>query len=78
MVIRREPSPVPGGTTWTGFGFMQTSEGSTLTFDVPAIFRDGEYDLVVRHEHVPNYPGDWQAAKVDLERIDGPPDPSGK
>ena len=42
MVIRREHSPIPGGTTWTGFGFMQTSEGSTLTFDVPAIFR---YDI---------------------------------
>jgi hypothetical protein len=45
-VIRREPSSVPGGTTWTGFGFMQVYEGSSLTFDIPAIFRDLDYDLV--------------------------------
>jgi hypothetical protein len=52
---------------------MQNYEDSTLTFDVPAIFKDLEYDLVVRYEHVPNYPNQWEDVKVELIRIDGPP-----
>ena len=72
-MIRREPSPVKGGTTWTGFGFMQVYEGSDLTFDVPAIFRDLDYDLVVRHEHLPNFPDEWASAKAELVHLDGPP-----
>ncbi len=57
---------------------MQVNEGSTLTFDVPAIFTDMEYDLVVRHEHNPNYPNQWEDAKVELVRIDGPVNPAGR
>lgn len=44
--IRREPSSVPGDTTWSGTGFMQVYEGSTLTFDIPGVFADLNYDLV--------------------------------
>jgi hypothetical protein len=43
---------------------MQVYEGSTLTFDVPAIFRELDYDLVVRYEHQPNHPAKWETAKV--------------
>ena len=71
------PSKDPGGNTWTGFGFMQVNEGSTLTFDIPAIFTDLEYDLVVRHEHNPSFPNQWENANVELIRIDGPVNPSG-
>ena len=70
-VIRREPSREPNGTTWTGFGFMQTFEDSTLTFDAPALFKDLEYDLVVRYEHMPNFPNQYEDVKVELIRIDG-------
>src|SRR5438093_1254771 len=77
-VIRREPSSISGGTTWTGFGFMQVYEGSTLKFDVPAIFKDLEYDLIVRYEHQPNHPNQWEYAKAEFVRIDGPPSPDGK
>ena len=38
-MVRREPSSQPGGTTWTGLGFMQSFEGSTLKFLIPDIFR---------------------------------------
>ncbi len=57
---------------------MQVNEGSTLTFDVPSIFTDMDYDLVVRHEHNPNYPNPWENAKVELIRVDGPVNPEGK
>ena len=60
--------------TWTGIGFMQVYEGSDLTFDVPSIFRDLDYDLVVRHEHLPNFPNRWENAKVSLIHIDGKPE----
>lgn len=53
-------------------------EGSTLKFDVPAIFKDLEYDLVVRYEHQPNHPNQWEQATAELIPIDGPPDPDGK
>ena len=72
-VVKREPSPVKGGTTWTGFGFMQVYEGSDLTFEVPAIFREQDYDLVVRHEHLPTFPDAWDKAKAELVYLDGPP-----
>jgi hypothetical protein len=57
---------------------MQVNEGSTLTFEIPAIFRDMEYDLVLRHEHNPAYPNAWENANVELVRVDGPVNPSGK
>ena len=57
---------------------MQVSEGSDLTFEIPAIFTDLEYDLVIRHEHLPEDPNEWKEANVELIRIDGPPDPTGK
>ena len=56
---------------------MEVREGSTLTFDIPAIFRDMEYDLVVRHEHKPEYPNEWNDANVELIRVDGPVNPAG-
>lgn len=77
-VIRREPSREPGGSTWTGFGFMQVYEGSDLTFDVPAIFSDLDYDLIVRYEHLPNYPDDWTTATAQLIPLDGPPGNEGE
>ena len=59
---------------------MQVNEGSTLTFDVEVgvILNDMDYDLIVRHEHDPNYPNVWENANVELVRIDGPVDPNGK
>lgn len=77
-MIRKEPSSRPEDNTWTGFGYMQVYEGSTLTFDVPAIFKDLDYDLVVRYQQQPNHPNPWEKAKVELIRIDGAPDPNGK
>lgn len=77
-VIQREPPSRPQDQTWSGPGFMQVYEGSDLTFDIPAIFRDLDYDLVVRHETIPNHPNTWQDARAELIRIDGPPDPNGK
>jgi len=32
--------------TWSGTGHMKVYEGSTLTFDVPEMFSNGNYDLV--------------------------------
>lgn len=72
------PKQDPKDNTWTGFGFMQVNEGSTLTFDIPAIFTDLEYDLVIRHEHDPKFPNAWENANVELVRIDGPVNPEGK
>ena len=57
---------------------MDVLEGSTLTFEIPSIFKDMEYDLVVRHEHNPDSPNTWENANVELIRIDGPVDPEGK
>ena len=57
---------------------MQVYEGSTLKFDVPSIFKDLEYDVVVRYEHQPNHPNQWEQANVEFVRIDGPPNPEGK
>lgn len=50
---------------------MQTFEDSTLTFDAPALFKDLEYDLIVRYEHMPNFPNQYEDVKVELIRIDG-------
>ncbi len=77
-VTKRKPSEIEGETTWTGFGHMLVFEGSTLTFDVPEIFRTMEYDLVVRYAHLPASPNTWESVMVELERIDGPPDPMGR
>ena len=33
---------------------------------------------MVRHEHTPNFPGEWKNANVELIRVDGPPSPTGK
>ena len=71
-MIRREPSREPGGSTWTGFGFMQVYEGSDLTFDVPSIFSDLPYDMVVRYEQLPSQPETWKTATMQLIPIDGP------
>lgn len=49
-------------------------EGSDLTFDIPFIFRDMDYDLVIRHEHLPNFPNPWEKATVTLIHLDGPPE----
>ena len=76
MVVKRKPNPE--GNTWTGFGFMEVREGSTLTFDIPAIFTDMNYDLVIRHEHDPNFPNAWDNATVELIRREGPVKPDGK
>ena len=74
VVKRREPNPVKEETTWTGFGFMQMLEGSDLTFQIPNIFRDLEYDLVVRHEHLPNFDDQpWDKATAQLIYLDEPP-----
>ena len=79
MVTRRMPSKDPTENTWTGLGFMEVIEGSTLTFEVNGTipFTDSEYDLVVRHEHKPNFPNAWGNATVELIRVDGPVDPEG-
>lgn len=73
QVIKRKPSDVPGQTTWTGFGFMQVFEGSTLTFRIPEIYRTMNYYPVIRYEHDPTNPLDWQAVDVELINIDGQP-----
>ena len=77
MVIKREPNPdkvdcTPNCTPWTGFGFMQVFEGSTLTFLIPNIFRTLNYDLVVRHEHTDKFPNKWNKATFELISLDGP------
>ena len=71
QVIKRKPSETPGQTTWTGFGFMQVFEGSTLTFRVPEIYRSMNYFPIIRYEHDPNHPVDWQAVDVELINLDG-------
>ena len=60
------PEADPKDNTWTGLGFMQVLEGSTLTFEIPAIFQDMDYDLVIRHEHDPNFPNTWETAHWEL------------
>ena len=73
QVIKRKPSDVPGQTTWTGFGFMQVFEGSTLTFRIPEIYRTMNYFPVIRYEQDPANPLDWQTVDVELLSPDGPP-----
>ena len=71
QVIKRKPSDVPGETTWTGFGFMQVFEGSTLTFRIPEIYRTMKYFPVIRYEHDLANPLDWQEVEVELISPDG-------
>ena len=68
------PKANPKDNTWTGLGFMQVLEGSTLTFEIPTIFQDMDYDLVIRHEHDPNFPNTWETAQWELIP-DGTPNP---
>ena len=75
QVVKRKPSDTPGETTWTGFGFMQVFEGSSLTFRVPEIYRTMNYFPLIRYEHDPSHPEDWQAVDVELIRLDGEPGP---
>ena len=77
-VIRKKPSDVPGQTTWTGFGYMQVFEGSTLTFHIPEIWRTMDYFPIIRYEHDPNNPTDWDRVTVELDRMNGPADPMGR
>ena len=73
QVIKKKPSEVPGETTWTGFGFMQVIEGSTLTFRITEIYRTMNYYPVIRYEHDPTSPLEWQSVDVELIHLDGPP-----
>ena len=52
---------------------MQVFEGSTLTFRVPEIYRSMNYFPIIRYEHDPSHPMDWQSVDVELIRIDGEP-----
>ena len=70
VVMKRKPSETPGETTWSGFGFMQVYEGSTLTFTVPQIFRTMSYYPVIRYEPNPEHPLAWENVGVELIRID--------
>ena len=64
-------------STWTGFGHMQVFEGSTLTFDIPPLFRTMEYIPVIRYAHHPTHAETWHQVEMTLERTDGPKDPQG-
>jgi hypothetical protein len=77
--VRKKPSAVPGQTTWTNFGYMQVFEGSNLTFYIQDIWRTMDYFPIIRYEHDPSHPTDWDKVTVQLERMDAPggPDPSG-
>ena len=77
MVIRKKPSNVPGQTPWTGFGYMQVFEGSTLTFHIPEIWRTMDYFPVIRYQHDPTNPTDWDQVTIELDRMNGPADPLG-
>ena len=57
---------------------MLVFEGSTLTFDVPEIYRTLNYAPVIRYAHLPTHPDTWEAVTVNLVRVDGPADPSGR
>ena len=76
-VIRKKPSNIPGQDTWTGFGYMEVFEGSTLTFHVPDIFRSMDYFPIIRYQHEQSHNQDWEKATIELERIAGAPDPYG-
>ena len=76
-VIRKKPSNIPGQDTWTGFGYMEVFEGSALTFHVPDIYRSMDYFPIIRYQHEPSHNQDWDKATVELERMDGDPDPNG-
>merc|ERR1719495_2196595 len=47
---------------------MQVSEGSTLTFLLPDIFRTMNYFPVIRYEHEPDYPLTWDFVDAELIR----------
>ena len=70
LFFRKKPYDLddPNVKPWTGFGFLQVSEGSELIFDVPgsAIRKDLDYDLVIRHQHQPDSPNQWKEATVQL------------
>ena len=74
LVIKRKPNPGIGETTWTGDGFMQVFEGSTLTFRVPEIFRTMNYFPVIRFEQDPSHPVTWEHVDVELIRHDATSD----
>ena len=67
IILKREPNPAPQTTPWSGTGFMQVFEGSDLTFLIPNIFRTLQYDMVIRYEHEPKFPNQWE--KVTYEVI---------
>ena len=77
-ITRKKPSEIEGETTWTGLGYMLVFEGSTLTFDIPEIHRTMNYNPVIRYSHLPTHPDSWESVNVELIRLDGPADPSGK
>ena len=54
---------------------MQVYEGSDLTFEIPNLFKNMDYNLVVKYEHLPQYPNNWQNASVELIRINETADP---
>jgi len=72
-VIKKKPSEIPGQTTWTGFGYMQVFEGSTLTFDIPEIHRTMNYFPVIRYANDPSYTNNWEDVTIELVRYDGAP-----
>ncbi len=41
-------------------------------------FSNLDYDLVVRYEHLPQHPNQWEEATAELVRVGGDPDPDGK
>ena len=74
QVVIREPYRDGRENTWTGTGFMKTSEGATMNFTVNDIRRSLWYDIVVRYES--QQPGVWKDVEIIIER-DGPVDPDG-
>ena len=76
-VITKKPSNITGQDTWTGFGYMEVFEGATLTFHVREIYRSMNYFPIIRYQHEPSHPTDWEQVTLELERMDGDPDPNG-
>jgi hypothetical protein len=63
--------------TWTGDGFVRAFEGSSIEFDVSNIFKTGNYEILIRYEHLHSIKR-WENVRITLHRTDGPPETSGE